>query len=226
MVDKAIFLFKATMVAWMRLKYPHLVNGAWASSAPVHAQLDFPEYKEVMTDGIKRIGSEECAETFNNAFNQLEDIVAEGNTTKLYLDLKLCGMLNLTQDKAHMFYELSDIVAGLVQSHRPGNIERACAYLQNEKDANNATDFEAFASWIRQGSTLCLDLSYQNSVRKYRETYWEAEGNRQMRQWTYQTCSEFAWFQSSSSPNQIFGSPNLYPVDYFVKICEDLYDFK
>ena len=104
------------MVAWMRLKYPHLVNGAWASSAPVNAQIDFLEYKEVMTEGITRIGGDECAATFENAFKQLEEIVDEGNTTKLYVALRLCGPLNLTKDAAHMFYELSDIVAGLVQT--------------------------------------------------------------------------------------------------------------
>lgn len=33
--------YSATMVAWFRQKYPHLVNGAWASSAPVFAKMEF-----------------------------------------------------------------------------------------------------------------------------------------------------------------------------------------
>jgi hypothetical protein len=33
--------YSATMVSWFRLKYPHLANGAWASSAPLLAKLDF-----------------------------------------------------------------------------------------------------------------------------------------------------------------------------------------
>lgn len=33
--------YAATMVAWFRQKYPHLINGAWASSAPLLAKLDF-----------------------------------------------------------------------------------------------------------------------------------------------------------------------------------------
>lgn len=33
--------YSATMVAWFRQKYPHLVDGGWASSAPLLAKLDF-----------------------------------------------------------------------------------------------------------------------------------------------------------------------------------------
>ena len=33
--------YSATMVTWFRQKYPHLVDGVWASSAPLLAQVDF-----------------------------------------------------------------------------------------------------------------------------------------------------------------------------------------
>lgn len=33
--------YSATMVAWFRQKYPHLIDGGWASSAPLLAKLDF-----------------------------------------------------------------------------------------------------------------------------------------------------------------------------------------
>jgi thymus-specific serine protease len=33
--------YTATMVSWFRQRYPELANGAWASSGPLHAQVDF-----------------------------------------------------------------------------------------------------------------------------------------------------------------------------------------
>lgn len=210
------------MVAWMRKKYPHLVNGSWASSAPLEAQFDFYEYKEVMTDAIRRVGGHDCDIIFENAFDEMENIVASGNASRLQEVFNLCDELDLTQDVSHFFFELSDIVAGLVQGHRAGRIEGACNLMRSEKEDLSNDDLDAFAAWVTDGSNSCLDMSYQNSVTKFTNITWGSVANQQMRQWTYQTCSEFAWFQTSTSTDQIFGSS--YPLDYFVKICEDLYD--
>lgn len=213
------------MVAWMRKKYPHLVNGAWASSAPLNAQVDFSEYKEVMTNAIQKVGGENCSLTFKNAFKEMERLVEVGDGRRLHVAFNLCWSLNLTSpDVAHFFYEMSDIVAGLVQGHRPGRIEFACDFMRRKKEDEGMEDMDAFAAWVKIGLYSCMNMNYENNLKKFRNIEWGSEANRQMRQWTYQTCSEFAWFQTSTSTNQIFGSPSLYPVDYFAKLCSDLYD--
>lgn len=211
------------MVAWMRKKYPHLVDGAWASSAPLHAQVDFFQYKEVMTSGITSVGGEDCTEIFEKAFIEMERLVESGNASRIQQVFSLCEPLDLTRDVHHFFFEVSDMVAGLVQGHRAGRIEGACNSMRRVLEDPTKDDLDAFATWVVGGSTACLDMSYQNMVTKFRNDTWGSEANRQMRQWTYQTCSEFAWFQTSSSNEQIFGSS--YPLEYFINICEDLYDY-
>lgn len=179
--------FSASLVAWMRKKYPHLVNGAWASSAPVNAQVDFAEYKEVMTTAIKRVGGEECASTMENAFKEMERLIEERDVRRLLISFNLCWSLDLSKDVAHFFYEMSDLVASLVQAHRPGRIEFACDYMKMKKERDDLDDMDAFGAWVQHGQYICADMSYQANIKKFRNVDWGAEANRQMRQWTYQT---------------------------------------
>lgn len=44
------------------------------------------------------------------------------------------------------------------------------------------------------------------------------------RLWTYQTCTEFGFFQSSDYPSQPFG--NYFPSDFFVQQCVDIFGSK
>lgn len=40
-------------------------------------------------------------------------------------------------------------------------------------------------------------------------------------QWTYQTCNEFGFYQTSDKKENIFG--DRFPLDFFVKQCTDIY---
>ena len=44
------------------------------------------------------------------------------------------------------------------------------------------------------------------------------------RQWTYQTCSEFGYYQTSDFQKQPFG--HHFPLEFFIKQCQDIYDPK
>lgn len=150
-----------------------------------------------MSRSIERVGGDECAEIIGNAFADMEDLVNENNTAQITEAFNLCNDLEIPIDVPHFFYEVSDIVAGLVQSHRSGNIERACNFMLNERHNNSKNDIEAFAAWVVEretvGNELCLDFSYENYIEKYNNVEWNTPANVQMRQWIYQTCSEFAW---------------------------------
>jgi len=179
--------YSATMATWARLKYPEQVNGAWASSAPVNAKLDFFEYNEIMTESVRMVGGEKCLKRLENAFKTLEDYLAFSEPkvlAKIERDFKLCEPLKLCRDTPHFFYELSDTVAGLVQGHRTGDIERACRFLL---DSKHEDDVAALGAWVNSKTTTkCLDMNYENAVKKFSNTTWGSFANMQLRQWTYQ----------------------------------------
>lgn len=74
---------------------------------------------------------------------------------------------------------------------------------------------------MEQDEVKCLDYKYSKMVSDMRNTSWEATVAQGQRQWTYQTCTEFGFYQTSNSPNSLFG--NKFPAEFFVQQCTDVY---
>ncbi|CAO1422812.1 unnamed protein product [Diamesa serratosioi] len=213
--------YSATMVVWFRLKYPHLINGGWASSAPLVAKMNYEEYNEIMTDSYLEIGGQECVNLFEKAIVRLEEIVLSGNTSRIEKEFDLCEPLQ-PNDIETLFYEIDNAFAASVQGYTPTNqfIEKDCKFILNDKYTD---EVEALGAWMRKGEKKCLDMSYQNSIEIFQNITWGSTANEQLRQWTYQTCSEFGWYATVTSKKQIFGT--MYPtLDYFINVCNDLFD--
>ena len=67
----------------------------------------------------------------------------------------------------------------------------------------------------------CLDYSYDKMIEEMQNTNWKSMAGVGGRQWTYQTCTEFGWYQSSNQPSNPF--TNLFGVEFFEKQCQDIY---
>merc|ERR1712071_504886 len=56
------------------------------------------------------------------------------------------------------------------------------------------------------------------------QTSWDSAAAQGGRQWTYQTCTEFGWYQSSNLPGQPWG--RILPLKFFEKMCRDIFGSK
>lgn len=224
--------YSGTMVTWFRQKYPHLVNGAWASSAPLRAKLDFSEYKETVGNGYRKIGSEECYYKIEEIFQRLEDLIENDEVEHLRVLFGLCKEFDGKNkyDVWDFHSSLSDILAGAVQNHRPGYIESICKEILRE-NANATNDIESdelyyFAQMMRPAllapGEKCATISFEKSVKEFMDDDWNGIPSKiQMRQWFYQTCSEFGWYQTSTSNKTPFG--HSFPINLYVRFCNEIY---
>lgn len=222
--------YSGTMVTWFMQKYPHLANGAWSMSAPLLGQVDFIEYKEVVSEAIRNIGdaaASGCSARIEGAFREMERLYDDGEYGELARIFRLCAPLDATNilDVWSLFGDMAGPWSGIAQyaSRRGQQIENNCKILTN----STASDIEAYAQWVfdywRFEEEDCYDNRWSSFLFWFNGTEWtDWVAEQAWRQWLYQTCAEYGWYQSSGSSNILFGS--MFPVNVSLQFCMDLYE--
>lgn len=220
--------YAATMAAWFRQKYPHLVKGAWASSAPLQVKLNYFEYTETVAESIRNVGGDECYNITADIFKSLEDLIE--NDFKMFKHLfKLCDDFDPknTLDVWNFISSAKDLFSGLVQYAKSGSIEEYCEHLANE-NANVIDDIEShklypfaklFLESFMPPNGNCVSISYENEIKQLKKD--NTTIANAFRPWYYQTCSEFGWYQTTDSEKHPFGSKS--PIEFYLKMCQDVF---
>lgn len=113
------------------VRYPGLVALSLAASAPVQAQLDFPEYDEVVAQSLVTMGSPNCTSTVAQAVRQFLAM----SPAKLASLFGTCAPLDSTLNVATFWESFSDGLSGFVQYNNdnrqgyPFNVEELCRRL-------------------------------------------------------------------------------------------------
>jgi len=113
--------YSGSLSAWFRLKYPHLVVGAIASSAPVQAIIDFQDYLAVVSNSI----GTKCVDSIKEATGQLEKLLNHPlGWRSIEKNFKLCDTFNGT-----ILNDVYNLVSTLA-----GNIEGVVQYNKDNRD--------------------------------------------------------------------------------------------
>ncbi|KAF7988522.1 hypothetical protein HCN44_001095 [Aphidius gifuensis] len=214
--------YAGNMAAWMRIKYPHLITGAIASSAPILAKADFFEYYEVVAKSLEKY-DKKCTENIKEAFDYIESLINNpSGLEKLKNSFNLCDTPNATIDgqMGWIGNSIAEIFAGTVQYNAiypdgKSDISKICDKMMAP---SYNSSFDRIAAIIREPE--CKDWDYNSFLKLYKNTSWNSKLII-MRLWYYQTCTEYGYYQTSNSKNSIFGK--LFDLDLFTQICTDLY---
>ncbi|XP_034404108.1 thymus-specific serine protease isoform X2 [Cyclopterus lumpus] len=227
--------YPGSLAVWFRLKYPHLVHASVATSAPVRATVNFPEYLEVVWRSLASEGVE-CPVLVQEAsralVGRLNDPKTYDNVTK---DFNLCSKLQIKteMDSAYFLELLAGNFMDVVQYNadnrgfegaRGGNItiKVLCGVMGDSSLGEPYARYAAVARLMMDTFSIkCLNASYQSYLRDMTDASWDGPAAGGGRQWVYQTCTEFGFYQSTDSPNQPFSG---FPLAYHVKQCADFYN--
>lgn len=86
---------------------------------------------------------------------------------------------------------------------------------------NSSSSLQGLANFFVSQTGGCVDVSYASMIAQLKNVTFDPPQNA--RQWTYQTCSEFGYFQTTTSPNQPFSEGDWVTLDWYNQICTDAF---
>ncbi|TDG53132.1 hypothetical protein AWZ03_000675 [Drosophila navojoa] len=224
--------YPGSLAAWAREKYPHLIDGAISSSGPLLAQVDFSQYFEVVKASLASY-KPECVEAVSRGFAQVEillkHMIGQRNLDEKF---KTCTPLKDSienkLDIANLFENIASNFAGVVQYNKDNSphakitIDQVCDVMLNTTMGPPVTRLGAVNDLLlKQSKTNCLDYKYDKMIAEMKNVSWDSEVAKGMRQWTYQTCTEFGFYQTSENKSDTFG--DRFGIDFFIRQCMDIF---
>ncbi|CRK86495.1 CLUMA_CG000124, isoform A [Clunio marinus] len=215
--------YGASLAVWTRSKYPHLIDGVWASSARLNAVFDFTQMLEAIANTIVQIGGLRCYQQIERAYEQIEELLQNQEYEVIENSFNLCSSItNTTTGIGTLMNGLAVIYSTRFSYGRPSETEEFCELMTS--DLNDDDAFTRYSRYTRDIFWFgpCIFIDYEYIRKMYSEIEWESlAAENSLRQTFYQMCSEFEHFTSSSSPYQPFGS--RFPVEIFSSACTDVF---
>jgi len=217
--------YPGSLSAWMRLRFPHLVGGSVSSSGPLFAKLDYFEYLQVVADALDTTGPG-CNVALTEAITTVEALVEDADKWEDLSELfRLCEPLDGTNSMDVMsFVELLiDNLAGIVQYNGfyEDDIFSICAIMTDESIGEPLKRLAAVNDvMLGSDEEVCMDHTYAAFLSLLTETSWSGEGVG-WRQWIWQTCTEFGWYQTTNQESGVYG--HSLPLEFMEQWCQDAF---
>lgn len=219
--------YPGALSAWFRIKFPHLVVGAVSSSSPVKALLDFNGYNHVVAESLEDPlvgGSQKCLNGVKSAFKAVDKLIEDGQLGKLSLEFISCKpILTDALDLYAFVSNLADVFMGTTQYNNQGTsnftIESVCSIMTSHPAPYDAL-VHLNGLFLKSNNLKCADNRWQDMLDQMANTTFDSPVG-DMRQWIYQTCSQFGYYQSCEGDDCPFSShmtlaPNL-------ELCRRIY---
>ncbi len=198
--------YSGMLAADFRMKYPHLVNGAWASSAPMHVIDDDQSYDLQMSRDM----GESCSNSLRAVVSIAEKAVH--NADEFASLRKKFGAEDLT-DPDDFLFGIADVAAAAVQYRLTSTL------CDSFKTNDVIVDYANFLA------KMANDLGYLPSSYSFASANDVTAGGpvSDLRSFYYQQCTEYGLFQTAYQDPKVSVRSQRLNMEYMIKGCERLF---
>ncbi|XP_053161841.1 lysosomal Pro-X carboxypeptidase isoform X3 [Hemicordylus capensis] len=212
------------LAAWFRMKYPHIVIGALAASAPIwqfESLVSCGTFYQIVTQDFEKSGPH-CSESIRNSWAAIDRLASTKEGLHwLSTAFHLCSPLKTETDAAAFKAWLSETWVNLAMVDYPYKadflqplpawpIQAVCQYLKNPKVSDKLllqNIFQAVNVYFNYTEhTPCLNLT---------QTATKSLG---MQGWYYQACTEMVMPMCSDGIHDMF-EPQKWDIHQYSEDC-------
>jgi len=206
--------YPGDLSAWMRLKYPDLVFASYSSSGPVKAKYDYFEYDLAIGDAL----GNDCAASVQQAVLYIDSVLDSKNQTAIH-NLKSKFGLDAVVASNDFGSALADFLSLGVQYGVTAITQSFCEIPKY--DASDAQSVEKiidfFGNYQQQYmAQYKVKATDYNSVLGNDTISGNTDGGRL---WSWQTCLEFAFWQTAPKPPMRRMRSKYIDTDYYESSC-------
>jgi serine protease 16 len=180
-----------------------------ASSAPINVKRDFYEYDEAISNAL----GYKCSFILEQVKNNIDEIISSSNYSLIF-DIKSLFSCTNIKNNGLFSYTIADILSFTIQYngiYEGPSYQRMCAELSGSNSINS--QLEIFANYIKQVLSH-INISCYKYSRFDELSNFTAMATNSYRQWIYQSCNEFGYWQTAPTQSLSIRSKYL-TVDWF-----------
>lgn len=201
--------YPGTLSAYLRSQYPDRVIGALASSAPVRPDADFSEYDH----HVALMAGPTCLKALQSSVQQIESAI---QTDEGFAEMKAKFNATVLNRRDDFMYLIADTAAAAIQY---GMRDMFCNNLESKGLQGYVLSKlrvdAIFGNLAEMSAQAAEDISLSKS-----------SGSIGMRQWFYQSCTEYGFWQNAwSDPAESARSAQI-NADYHNEVCHRLFGMK